>query len=133
MILKRLALMWRVHFHRFLLNFGDFFKPFFFCIFQTFSFFVLFLQAMLLGVFFLSLPPVVPLFNQLPWGEDRLGVKFEIMLPLIITGLFFIFNYFLLARLYRTMPLVSRIIGITTLLASLLSFIFIMRTLQLIL
>jgi hypothetical protein len=100
---------------------------------MTLAFILLALHALSLAFFYITLPPVVPLFNQLPWGDDRLGVKFEIMLPLVITTLFFIFNYFLLARLYKTMPLVSRIIGVTTLLAALLSFIFILRTLQLIL
>ncbi|MGH7204196.1 MAG: hypothetical protein ACREHC_07160 [Candidatus Levyibacteriota bacterium] len=100
---------------------------------MTLAFTLLVFHALFLAFFYLTIPPVVPLFNQLPWGEDRLGVKFEIMLPLIITALFFIFNYFLLAKLYKTMPLVSRIIGITTLLVALLSIIFIMRTLQLIL
>lgn len=100
---------------------------------MTFAFVLLVLHALSLAIFYLTLPPVVPLFNQLPWGNDRLGIKFEIMLPLMITTLFFIFNYFILAKLYKTMPLVSRIIGITTLLAALLSFIFILRTLQLIL
>ncbi len=100
---------------------------------MTFSFSLLILQAILLGVFFLKLPPLVPLFNQLPWGDSRLGANYEIFLPLVITAVFFLFNYFLLKKLYITMPLVSRIIGITTLLSALLSFIFVVRTLELIL
>jgi hypothetical protein len=100
---------------------------------MTFSFILLVLQAGLIALFYLKLPPVVPLFNQLPWGDDRLGAKSEIALPLGIAALFFIGNYLLLKKLYLSMPLVSRIIGITTLLASSLSFIFIARTLQLIL
>lgn len=99
---------------------------------MTFSLLLLFCQAGLLAFFYLKLPPVVPVFNQLPWGESRLGVKYEILLPFAITAIFFLFNYFLLVKLYTNMPLVSRIIGITTLLASLLSCIFIIRTLQLI-
>ena len=99
---------------------------------MTFSLVLLFLQLVLLGIFFFQLPPLVPLFNQLPWGDTRLGVSYEIFLPLAITIVFFFFNYFLLRKLYVTMPLVSRMVGITTLLASLLSFIFIIRTLQLI-
>lgn len=99
---------------------------------MTLAFSLLVLHALAIVLFYQTLPPVVPLFNQLPWGENRLGLTFEIMLPLAITALFFIFNYFLLAKLYRTMPLVSRIIGITTFLVAVLSFIFILRTLQLI-
>ncbi len=100
---------------------------------MTFSFILILSQAGLLAVFYLKLPPVIPLFNQLPWGEDRLGAKYEFLLPLFITATFFIFNYILLKKLYKATPLVSRIIGITTFLASLLSFIFVIRTLQLIL
>src|SRR5215469_3655041 len=97
---------------------------------MTFAFILLLFQASLLAIFYLRLPPVIPLFNQLPWGEDRLGARYEFLLPLIMTSLFFLFNYILLRKLYITMPLVSRIIGITTLLASLLSCIFVIRTLQ---
>src|SRR5258708_21088950 len=100
---------------------------------MTFSFSLLILQAILIGVFFLKLPPIVPLFNQLPWGDARLGANYEIFLPLVITSVFFLFNYFLLCNLYIPMPLLSRIISITTLLSALLTFIFIIRTLQLIL
>lgn len=100
---------------------------------MTFSFILLLLQAGLLALFYLKLPPVLPLFNQLPWGDARLGATYEILLPLVITAVFFLFNYILLTKLYTTMPLVSRIIGVTTLLASLLSIIFVVRTLQLIL
>lgn len=100
---------------------------------MTFSFLLLIFQVILIALFYLKLPPVVPLFNQLPWGIDRLGTNYEILLPLVITLLFFFFNYFLLRKLYISMPLISRIIGITTFLAALLSLIFIVRTLQLIL
>jgi hypothetical protein len=100
---------------------------------MTFSFVLLLLQAGILALFFLKLPPVMPLFNQLPWGESRLGATYEFLLPLVISSVFFLFNYVLLRKLYITMPLVSRIIGITTLLASSLSFIFVVRTLELIL
>src|SRR5882762_3448040 len=96
---------------------------------MTFSFVLLLLQAGILALFFLKLPPVMPLFNQLPWGESRLGATYEFLLPLVISSVFFLFNYVLLRKLYITMPLVSRIIGITTLLASSLSFIFVVRTL----
>lgn len=99
----------------------------------TFSLILLFLQAVLLAIFYFKLPPVVPLFNQLPWGEARLGIRLEIFLPFGFTTIFLLFNYVLLTKLYVTMPLVSRIIGITTFLASLLSSIFIIRTLELIL
>ena len=90
------------------------------------------LHALYLGIFYRMLPPLVPLFNQLPWGDSRLGTRLEILLPWIITVVFLCVNYFIMTKLYSTMPLVARILSITTLLASLLAIIFIFRTIQLI-
>jgi len=84
-------------------------------------------------VVFFSLPPLVPLFNQLPWGEERLGQRFEIFFPALIALLFLFINLLVLNKLYERLPLISRILGITTLLISVLSFIFIIQTLHIIL
>ena len=82
---------------------------------------------------YFSLPPLVPLFNQLPWGEERLGQRFEIFLPVIIAFVFLLINLLLLNKLYERLPLISRILCITTLLISVLSFIFTVQTLHIIL
>ncbi|MBA3723399.1 MAG: hypothetical protein H0W89_00700 [Candidatus Levybacteria bacterium] len=100
---------------------------------MTISLALILLHAVYLAFFYLSLPPVLPLYNQMPWGESRLGSRLEILIPLATTIIFFFINYILLAKLYSTMPLVSRMISVTTLLLSLVSIIFIVRTLQLIL
>ena len=84
-------------------------------------------------LFYFSLPPFIPVFNQLPWGEERLGTELEIFLPVIITIAFFIFNFLLLNHLYEKMPLASRMLSITTILISILSFIFSLQTLHLVL
>lgn len=68
----------------------------------------------------------------MPWGEERLGIKIEIFLPFLITLLFFSLNFFISLRLYEKMPLVSRIVNITSVLLCVLSFIFVIRTIQLI-
>src|SRR5438105_4822506 len=86
-----------------------------------------------IGVFYLSLPAFVPLFNQLPWGEERLGLRIDIFIPTIIILLFFLTNFILISKLYEKMPLVSRMLGITTLLITVLSFIFTLQTLHIIL
>ncbi|HZE87341.1 MAG TPA: hypothetical protein VE090_03990 [Methylomirabilota bacterium] len=83
--------------------------------------------------FYTSLPSLVPLFNQLSWGEERLGIKIEIFLPSFIVLLFLLCNFFLINYLYEKMPLVSRMVCITTLLISILSFIFTIQTLHIIL
>jgi hypothetical protein len=90
-------------------------------------------QLVYTGFSYLSLPPLVPLFNQLPWGEDRLGQKYEIFIPCILTLLFLIGNLFLINALYEKLPLLSRILSITALLISILSLIFIFQTLSIIL
>jgi hypothetical protein len=93
---------------------------------------LLFLHLIFLIIVFTFLPPFIPLFNQMPWGPDRLGTKVEIFLPFLITFSFFLVNFFLAVRFYDKMPLVSRMISITCLLITLLSFIFILRMTQLI-
>src|SRR4051812_22265195 len=82
------------------------------------------------GFFYFSLPAFVPLFNQLPWGEERLGVRIEIFFPAVITLLFLVSNFFLIYKFYETMPLLSRMLNITTLLVTVLSFIFTLQTLH---
>jgi hypothetical protein len=93
---------------------------------------LLILQTLYLLLSYTSLPPYLPLYNQMPWGESRLGSKIEIFLPIIITVAFISVNIFFIVRLYTRMPLASRILSITTLLITVLSCIFITRTLLLI-
>lgn len=91
------------------------------------------LQIIIVALFYRFLPPYIPLFNQMPWGEQRLGLHFEIVLPIIVVVVFCLINIFLLRQLYERMPLVSRILSITTLLTAILSGVFIVRTLFLVL
>lgn len=94
---------------------------------------LLVLETIYIGIFFTSLPQFLPLFNQMPWGEERLGSRLEIFLPVVVTLLFLIFNFFLLNKLYDRMPLMARILSITTILITALSVIFTIQTLQIIL
>ena len=84
------------------------------------------------GIAYTFLPPYLPLFNQMPWGEGMLGIKIEIFIPFTIGLSFFILNLVLALRLYEKMPLVSRILSITSLIINILFMIFIIRTIQLI-
>lgn len=97
------------------------------------AFFLLVLELITLAFSYHALPPYLPLFNQLTWGEERLGAKIEIFLPVLISLSFFVLNFVILARLYEKMPLLSRILAITTLLLIVLSAIFIIRTVYLVL
>jgi len=61
-----------------------------------------------------SLPPYIPIFNQMPWGEKRLGIPLTIFVPLI-TNLFILgMNMILAAIIYKKQPLTSRVLMITT-------------------
>jgi hypothetical protein len=82
--------------------------------------------------YYTSLPPFIPIYNQMPWGEDRIGIKIEILLPFIISMSFFLLNLILSIWIYEKMPLLSRILSITGLLICILSLIFIVRTINLI-
>lgn len=82
--------------------------------------------------YFLKLPPFIPLYNQLPWGLERLSDKIGIFFPLAISTGIFLINIIVAGVTYEKMPLVSRILSITSLLCLLLSFIFIARTIQLV-
>jgi len=96
-----------------------------------FSSIFLVLEIISIGIYYFSLPPLIPLFNQMPWGEKRLGIRLEIFIPIFISIIFLCFNFIASAHLYEKTPLLSRMLNITTLLASLLSFIFIVRTVYL--
>jgi hypothetical protein len=64
----------------------------------------------LIGFTFSSLPPFIPFFNSMPWGEQRLyssGVV--IFLPLILI-LIFIANILQAMAVYKKYTLLSRIV-----------------------
>lgn len=80
-----------------------------------------------------NLPPFLPLFNQLGWGEPRLADKPFIFLLPTFSLLVLIGNTVFASFLYAAMPLVSRMLMITSLLVSALTLIFIFRVTQLLL
>lgn len=82
--------------------------------------------------FSFKLPPFIPLFNQLPWGMERLSVAYGIFYPLVLSFMFLILNTLLASYIYERMPLLSRMLMVTSMLISLLMFIFIARTINLV-
>lgn len=80
--------------------------------------------------FYNKLPPFIPIFNQLPWGEQRLGTKSTIFLPILIAFLVFVCNLILSSLTYEKMPLVSRILAVTSLTVSVLASLFMIRIIQ---
>ena len=42
---------------------------------------LLLLHVLALSIFYRLLPPYVPVYNQLPWGSERLGSRLELFIP----------------------------------------------------
>lgn len=96
------------------------------------SLFLLGFAVVYVFLFYKSLPPVLPIFNQLPWGEERLGDKQKLFLPLEITLFILISNVFFSKFVYKHIPLFARILCATSLLICLFALLFIIRTVQLV-
>jgi hypothetical protein len=95
--------------------------------------FVISLFLALLTVFYIifyykSLPPLLPIFNQLPWGNDRLVATLGIFIPIAVFTVIFVFNVLFAAAVYSKNPLIARIVSAVTLILSLMNFLFIVRT-----
>lgn len=94
---------------------------------------LLFVSLVLAGLFYRNLPPLIPLFNQLPWGADRLFGKLGIFIPIIVSLVVIIINAFVTRYMYERMPVTARMLNVTGFLISLLTLFFVFRTIQLIL
>jgi hypothetical protein len=101
-------------------------------------------SAFLMNIFFIitsliyilisygKLPPLIPIFNQLPWGEQRLGATIMIFIPVLIALLIFAINIFTSASVYKNVPLISRMFAGVSLLMGILTFLFVVRIITLI-
>jgi|SRR3989344_1108569 len=79
-----------------------------------------------------SLPPYIPIFNQLPWGQERLGSSITIFLPVGFVIFFSIFNFFISSFIYSKSQIISRMLAVANVLISFLSFLLILRTVYLV-
>lgn len=79
-----------------------------------------------------KLPPFIPIFNQLPWGEQRLGSQITIFIPIGVSLLIFAINIFTNTLIHKKIPLVSRMLAANSLLTGILTFLFIVKTITLI-
>lgn len=80
-----------------------------------------------------NLPPFIPIFNQLPWGEQRLGPTIAIFIPVFVTLLILIVNIFTSTLTYKNSPLVARMLAAVSLLTGILTFLFVVKTITLVL
>lgn len=86
------------------------------------SMFFLVPSIALIIFFYEKLPPVIPLFNSMPWGEERLfSSRINIFFPLILIGVF-IANIFCSAFVYKKHVLAARLLMLNSLLFFMLSF-----------
>ncbi len=90
--------------------------------------------TLIISVFFyFRLPPYIPIFNQLPWGDERLTPTIGIFIPVAVLTFVLMFNIFFSTFLYKkNNPLLGRIISSISLLISIMNFIFIVHTILLI-
>lgn len=78
--------------------------------------------------YYKNLPPFIPIFNQMPWGEQRLGSTTAMFMPVFTASLVLVCNFIVAKFIYKNIPLAARMLAITSLLASILIFIFILKT-----
>jgi hypothetical protein len=74
-----------------------------------------------------NLPPFIPIFNQLPWGNDRLATTAGIFISTVIFGLIFIFNLIFTSLVYNKSPLIARMVAAVTLILAFMNFLFIIK------
>ena len=97
------------------------------------SFILIILTVLYILINFRNLPPLIPIFNQLPWGFERLTESWGIFIPVAVLGIIFIFNIIFTSVVYAKNPLIARIVAATTLLLVVMNFIFVVRTILVVL
>lgn len=96
------------------------------------SFIGVIVTLILYGIFLLftyqKLPPLIPLFNQVPWGEGRFATKIQLFIPFGIASIIVICNTSLLLFFSLDIPLVTRLVCLTNFLVSLFALLLIIRS-----
>lgn len=77
-----------------------------------------------------NLPPVIPLFNQLPWGDQRIIETMWIFMLPSLSLIILLGNSTFSEIFYKKNPLVARLFIAGSLLFSILVLLFIIRTIQ---
>jgi hypothetical protein len=87
-----------------------------------FSFVFLLIHIFFVALFYPNLPPYIPFFNSMPWGDARLIPSYLILsLPLVLCVIFMVNLGFELI-LYKRFPLIARVLQFNTTLFIFLSF-----------
>lgn len=90
------------------------------------------LSLLLIGILYTKLPPFLPLFNQMSWGVARIGTKEQLFIPTFIATVILLTNTSLALYIYDKIPLVSRMLCVTSLLIAFFVLLFTIRTIQII-
>ncbi len=96
------------------------------------TFITIFISLIYILINFGSLPPYIPLFNQLPWGDQRLGTSIMIFIPLGVAFFIAACNMLICYFIYKKSQIISRMLAVTNILIAFLSFLFIIRVIVLI-
>lgn len=96
------------------------------------SLILFFATSIYIIVNFSKLPPLLPLYNRMPWGYTRLGGKFEIFIPLSIVIIFYIINVLSAFIVYQKAVLLGRMISAVTFAIALCTCIYIIEIIQLV-
>lgn len=99
---------------------------------SIFSFLVILFTLFYILITYSHLPPYLPVFNQMPWGNARITTREYIFLPLLVSTVIFFSNFTLSFFIYTKIPLIARILIFTNLLVCSFMFLFIARIIQLI-
>ena len=86
------------------------------------------IYVIFLLITFHKLPPVIPLFNQVPWGEGRLATKIQLFLPFGIASMIVAINTSILLFFLSDTPLVTRFVCLTNFLVTLFALLLAIRT-----
>jgi len=92
------------------------------------SFLLTLLTLLYILISYAQLPPLIPIFNQLPWGDNRLTPTIGIFIPIVVFIIIFIFNILFTSIVYAKNPLIARLVAAVTLILAMMNFLFIIRT-----
>lgn len=95
------------------------------------SIFFILLTLLFILANYTKLPPFIPVFNQLPWGTQRLTQTSGIFIPIAVFSFVFILNLIISSFVYPKNPLIARMIASTTLMVAVINFLFTIRTILL--
>lgn len=97
------------------------------------SLFLVIISIVYASIMYTRLPPVLPIYNRMPWGYQRLGERIEIFIPISLVSIFFIANILLTTYIYNKLPLIARLISVSTFTISLCASIFVIKVITLVL